>query len=242
MDYQLRTKRMTDQIFDAVLFDMDGVLIDTHEAVTAFWLRLAERCGVTLSDQDFTLHIYGQPAAQTLELFFPQIDPALWQQALADLDAEEAVAHYVPMAGVLDVLDTLRRAAVPTALVTSAAPSKVKAVLSQLGLERTFGTVVTAYDVARGKPDPTCYRLAAARLGVAAARCVVFEDSRSGVQAAVGAGAHCVGINRQPDILHAVGAAHVIPDFSFIAAELQAHRLTLCAAPDHRLVFQSSAT
>jgi beta-phosphoglucomutase-like phosphatase (HAD superfamily) len=100
--------------------------------------------------------------------------------------------------------------------VTSGEPWKVEAMSGQLGLAGSFGVVVTAADIRRGKPDPECYALAADRLGVPPNRCVVFEDSVSGVQAAVAAGALCVGVQpswRLAQRLVECGAWHVIPDF-----------------------------
>src|SRR6185295_2953739 len=83
---------------------------------------------------------------------------------------------------------------VPLAVATSARRSDAVALLGPLGLLDRFRTIVAAEDVTRGKPDPEVYLLAAARLGAAADRCLVFEDALVGVRAARGAGMRVVGV------------------------------------------------
>jgi HAD superfamily hydrolase (TIGR01509 family) len=234
------TRVITMAHYAAVLFDMDGVIIDSHVAVTRFWQKLAAANGIRLSEADFTQFIYGRKAAYTLEQLFPDLSPASWQQALDELLAEEAVMTYVPIPGVLAFIAALRSQGVPLALVTSADPAKVHVVLDQLGLADAFQTHVTAQDVSRGKPFPEPYQLAADRLGFPSATCVVFEDSQSGAQAAVAAGAACVGVNTNPDLLLSVGARHVIPDFSAVEVVASAGAgLAVQLTPDQRLFFRA---
>ncbi len=228
---------MSSSRYEAVLFDMDGVVIDTHMEVTAFWQRLADASGVTLTPEDFTQFIYGRKAAYTLEMLFPQVTPAQWQAALADLEAQEAVARYRPLPGVLDTLAALNRAGVPIALVTSAPPSKVNVVLDQLGLTRSFAAQVTSHDVGQGKPHPECYQLGARRLGIAPERCIVFEDSLSGAQAAISAGATCIGVNPIAEPLLHIGAAHVIPDFQGVFLQTGPQGTTLYCPADYPVRF-----
>ncbi|MBZ0300132.1 MAG: HAD family phosphatase [Anaerolineae bacterium] len=229
------TNIMKDDPFEAVLFDMDGVLIDTHVEVTRFWQRLAARYHVTLTPDDFVQHIYGRKAAHTLEQYFPQVTPAVWQQALDELEAEEASARYTAIPGVVKLLHALRQANIPTALVTSAEPKKPAVVLEQLGLTGVFAAQVTAHDVHQGKPHPDCYRLGAQRLGKPPQRCLVFEDSLSGAEAAIAAGARCIGINAIVEPLLHLGAAHVIPDFAQVELSLQGETAALHLPPDYRV-------
>jgi HAD superfamily hydrolase (TIGR01509 family) len=200
----------------AVLFDMDGVVIDTQQSVTDFWLAFAAEQDVTLTADDFENHIYGVPVAHTLRVLFPDLPPAGHAALRERTAAYESGLAYTEVPGLTAFLRSLSGAGVPTALVTSGEPWKVEAMSGQLGLERLFDVVVTAADIRRGKPDPEGYALAAARLGIPPNRCVVFEDSVSGVQAAVAAGALCVGVQpsgRLAQRLFACGAWHIIPDF-----------------------------
>lgn len=202
--------------YEACLFDMDGVIIDTRRAVTTFWAGVAQHHGVTLSRADFEERIYGCPGVQTLDTLFSHLGPAERDAVLASMLEYETAQPYVALPGVLDFVRALAGRGIPTALVTSGDRAKVRSVASQIALEGLFGTTVTVEDVQRGKPAPDAYRLAAARLGVQAERCIVFEDSRSGVQAAVAAGAACVGVGPEAAkaALLARGATGVIPDFT----------------------------
>lgn len=201
--------------YDACLFDMDGVIIDTHRAVTAFWNDVARKHGVTLTEADFSQRIYGCPGAQTLDVLFPQVPPGEKRAILAHMKVYEERQQYVPVVGALDFVRSLRRAGILTALVTSGDRPKVAAVAAQLALDGLFDTRVTVEDVARGKPAPDGYRLAAGRLGVAPERCIVFEDSLSGMQAAVAAGATGIGVRQAGGAaLLEAGAQAVIPGFT----------------------------
>lgn len=198
----------------AALFDMDGVLIDTRGEVERIWGALARATGRTLSPREIHDHVHGVPLESTLDRLFPGLSEPDRAVFVRDVVALEASAEYVPLPGVEAVLQALRLAGVPTALVTSGVRSKVDRVLPFLGLERAFDTIVTADIVARGKPDPEPYRLAAAQLGLEPARCVVFEDSLSGLASGSAAGAFCVGIGTDADALCGAGAGFVVPDFA----------------------------
>jgi HAD superfamily hydrolase (TIGR01509 family) len=198
--------------YRAVLFDMDGVIIDTHQAITAFWLDLAGVHGVNLTGADFTQHVYGCPAEHTLDRLFPHLDAGERQAVLADMEEYETNQVYIAMDGAAALLRALKQHDIPTVLVTSGAWFKVNAVMGQLGIDGLFSAYVTADDIRHGKPHPECYLLAAQSLQQPPERCIVFEDAVTGVQAAVASGALCVGI-RPPggeSALLEAGARHVI--------------------------------
>jgi HAD superfamily hydrolase (TIGR01509 family) len=134
--------------------------------------------------------------------------------------AHEHETHdsYQAVPGAVRLLQLLRRGSIPTALVTSGQPWKVRAVMDQLGIAGLFAAEVTASDIAEGKPHPECYLLAARALGVVPERCLVFEDAVSGVDAAVAAGAVCIGVaeSGRAHILAAAGARYIVPDFSSV--------------------------
>lgn len=207
--------------YRAILFDMDGVVIDTEAAVTAFWERLAVKHGVTLTAADFDATIYGRPLGQTLDVLFPYLTREERAAVYAEGQHYETHQTYIAMPGVIDLLRALKKNDIPAALVTSGERYKVAEVFRQLEIGDLFSAIVTAEDVPTGKPHPACYLLGAQRIEVPAARCVVFEDSVSGVQAAVGAGAHCVGIRpaRTASALLAEGVRGVIPNFSAVRVE-----------------------
>ncbi|HEY4457229.1 MAG TPA: HAD family phosphatase [Pseudonocardiaceae bacterium] len=201
--------------YRAVLFDMDGVVVDTEAQVAAFWRGLAAEHGFALTGAELERHVFGRSADHTLRTLFACIPPHRHPEVYQRMQVNDQTRQYTPIARVVPLLRELHAAGVPTALVTGAQPTKAAAVLDALDLAGVFGTVVHAEDVAAGKPDRACYRLAAHRLDVAASQCVVFEDAVSGVSAATAAGATCVALTtpeRRAGVL-AAGAAATITDF-----------------------------
>ncbi|MCL4297913.1 MAG: HAD family phosphatase [Anaerolineae bacterium] len=207
--------------YEAILFDMDGVIIDTHHAVTEFWQILADEQQIRLTEADFQQHIYGCSLNHTFDTLFPQLNAPQRQVILDRMEVYELSLTYTAIPGAVTLLRALKQAGVPTALVTSAFPWKVDLVMHQLELADLFKTLVTAADIQRGKPHPDGYLLGAQRLQLPPQRCLVFEDAVSGVQAAVTAGAGCVGV-RPPETaaaLVAAGAFHTIPDFTAVTLQ-----------------------
>lgn len=207
---------------EAVLFDMDGVIIDTEQSVIDFWERLAVRHGVMLTEADYRRDVFGCPGEHTLSVFFPMLDADARQSVMLEMaDYEQSDVTYIAVTGVIPFLHRLHAHDIPTALITSGARWKVQAVEAQLPLAGLFTWKVTVEDIQHGKPHLQGYLLAAERLSVAPENCVVFEDSLSGVQAAVAAGATCIGIQRasgEAELLKA-GACCVIPNFDVVTIQ-----------------------
>jgi sugar-phosphatase len=210
------------EVFRAVLFDMDGVVIDTRQSVTDFWQDVAAEQNVTLTPDDFDLHIHGVPAVATLRALFPGLPPEKDGEFHERVIRYELGLRYEEVAGVRALLRSLKAEGVKTALITSGMSWKVEEVSRQLALGGLFDVILTAADIERGKPDPACYLAAAAKLRVAPAECVVLEDTVSGVRAAVAAGMACVGVQtgRLADRLIAEGVRHIVPDFTTARLDL----------------------
>ena len=203
-------------MYSALLFDMDGVIIDTHHSVTVFWEDLARKHQVQLTETIFAQHIYGTQAIYTLAKVFPHLGVEECKGVLDELARYENELAYTEVNGVTAFLQALQQQHIQTALVTSAEPRKVGSVIDQLGLDGLFSAIVTADDVKKGKPDPQCYLLAAQRLNKTPEQCIVFEDAISGVKAGVAAGMLCVGIQQTANApaLKEIGARYVVPDFA----------------------------
>jgi HAD superfamily hydrolase (TIGR01509 family) len=183
------TSRRIDS-FAAVLWDLDGTLVDTEPCWTAAELALAERYGGTWS-QERSLEVIGfdlLDAARHMRAGMG-IDPTPEQMVEEMLDSVIAqVEEAVPWrAGARELLSSLGEAGVPCALVTMSWARLVKPILEQLP-EGTFSVVVTGDSVDRGKPHPEPYLTAARQLDVLAGDCLAVEDSDTGATSASAAG------------------------------------------------------
>jgi HAD superfamily hydrolase (TIGR01509 family) len=186
----------------AVLFDMDGLLVDSEplwfEAERSVMARLGGRW--TEADQQ---HLVGGSLAHTVSYIRERAarppEPAeigRWLlDAMAALVSERGVAL---MPGAAELLSELAAAGIPRALVTSTHRRIAEAVLARTGL--TFGVTVCAEDVRRGKPDPEPYLRAAALLGAPPGECVVLEDSPRGIAAARAAGCPVIAVPSMPGL------------------------------------------
>lgn len=184
----------------AVIFDVDGVLVDSYFAHLHGWMRLAQELGVPYSEPDF-LRDFGRTAREVLtEVFAPHCS-ALTPDRVADVEArkealyrEEVEAEFPPMDGALTLIAALEEAGIPFGVGSSGPPENVALVLRKMGLDDRIAAKVNGSEVPRGKPDPAIFLLAAQRMGVAANRCVVIEDARPGLRAARAAGMKCVAL------------------------------------------------
>jgi mannitol-1-/sugar-/sorbitol-6-phosphatase len=193
---------------DAVLFDMDGTLVDSTAAVERAWARWGARRGVSLAAILAVSH--GRPTLETLALVAPQ-----WASAeeAAALDAQEADdgEGLVAVTGARELTSALP--AGRWGVVTSAGRALARTRLTAAGLPLP-DVLVTIDDVSPGKPHPAGYLEAARRLSAAPERCVIFEDAPVGVRAGLAAGATVIGMTTTYAALD--GCAHRVPDFSSV--------------------------
>lgn len=202
----------------ALLFDLDGTLVDTDDLhFAAFGALLAER-GVAFSRNDYRERVMGRPNTAIMAEFFPGEEHRHAEIA----DAKEAAframlgARVEPVAGAEALMAWAAAEGAGIAVVTNAPRTNAEAMLAAIGLGPRIHTLVIGEECARPKPDPLPYREAMARLGVTPAQSVAFEDSPSGLRAARGSGAHVVGLSTGlPSArLRDAGAHHVIADFT----------------------------
>lgn len=171
----------------AALFDMDGTLVDSTAVVEVMWSAFAERFDLDRATVLGAIH--GVRAADSVRRFAPAGSDVAAIVAELDADELEHTEGTVAIPGAIAFLASLPRERV--ALVTSASPALAAGRLAAAGVTSP-DTVVTAHDVANGKPAPDCYLAAAARLGVAATDAIVFEDAEAGIRAGLDAGMRVV--------------------------------------------------
>lgn len=184
----------------AYLFDMDGTLVDSHAVVEAVWAEFCERHA--LDPQVVLAYAHGRQAADTVAHFLPELTDSARAGLVAGLLAEEVnrTDGIVEVPGAGRLLAALSERGAGVAVVTSASRALALARLDAAGVDIPE-VLVAAEDVERGKPDPSCYLLAASRLGVPIERCVVFEDAEAGLVAAVASGARAVVVGRHVSAL-----------------------------------------
>ena len=174
----------------ALLFDLDGTLVDSSEANYTAYARALTEFGVTMEPRDI--------AAMAADRQWREFLPELLRGAGVDADpariaTRKGELYRTAIGGVrvnrpLLALAASVRPTIRTALVTTASAGSVGAILAHFDMRALFDVVVTGDDVVRHKPDPEAYRLAADRLSVPVEACLVFEDSEAGEASAVAAG------------------------------------------------------
>ncbi|WP_322086017.1 HAD family phosphatase [Burkholderia sp. BCC1999] len=187
--------------FSAALFDMDGLLVDSERTIMNTWIDVSNAHGVALTVTDY-LQIVGRSFAEGQVILArlignPDTFDAVRTRVREQLAAPEPHPKFPLKPGAFALLDALARAGIPCAVASSSAGEVIRARLDAVGVLPFFRAIAGGDEVARGKPDPAVYRLAAERLGVPAHACVAFEDSDFGAQSAAGAGASVVTV---PDL------------------------------------------
>lgn len=214
------------QAFDAVLFDMDGVVVDNMPLHRDVWTTFARSQGLSPTAED----IRAMDGRRASDILLALLGEGLSQDRILELAAlrEEIYRKRLetevlrPVPGVEAFLRRLRDNGVGAVLATSATPGNAAIVLERLGLGWAFDAVVTAADVTRGKPDPQVYHTAASRVGTYATCCLVVEDALPGLAAGMAAGAMCLGIGTSEgdEALRGAGATWVARDFTGLPADL----------------------
>ena len=177
--------------FSAVLFDLDGVIVDTEGQYSLFWKQIGEEYMPGMPD--FALAIKGRTLTQIYDTYFP--DAADRAAITERLNAFERQMDFPYIAGAREFLEALQAQGVPTAIVTSSNCDKMACLYARHPeIKNLVTAVLTAEDARRSKPAPDCYLAAAERLGADISKCIVFEDSPNGLAAGRASGAFVIGV------------------------------------------------
>ncbi len=198
-----------------VIFDMDGVLVDSAAPHQESWRLLARKHGRELSPELFR-QSFGRTSRDIIRTIWGEdVSP----DALSRYDAEKEAIYRdlirgnVPlMPGCRELLSALNAAGLWLAVATSGPPENLDLVLEQGEIRAYFQVTVHGFDIRRGKPAPDCFQLAARRLALAPEACVVVEDAPVGIQAGVAAGMPVIALagTHPPEPLLAAGAKCVV--------------------------------
>ncbi|HET6430253.1 MAG TPA: HAD family phosphatase [Phycisphaerae bacterium] len=181
----------------AVIFDMDGVLVDSYRAHLESWQRMASEYGVEITERQFAA-TFGRTSRDIIARFWGE---GLSDERIAEMDGRKEelyrqtiAADFPEMDGARELIRALHSAGWKLAVGSSGPPENVQAAMAGLGLPECFDAAVTGMDVTHGKPDPQVFLLAAERLGIPPCRCAVIEDAPAGIEAARRAGMVAIAI------------------------------------------------
>lgn len=198
---------------EALLFDNDGTLISSMESVYRCWRRLAQEYGITAEVFE-QVELHGRPAAEIIADMLPAERVPEAVARIEELEVSDVAGGVVLLPGTRELLASLPPER--WAVVTSAGRRLAEARLAEVGIDAKM--LIAADDITRGKPDPEPFLLAAAKLGVDPARCVVFEDAPAGLTAGRAAGMTTVALATT----HTAGelsADVVVKDLSAVSAQ-----------------------
>lgn len=210
---------MTDPSSPGVVFDLDGVLIDSHDQHCRSWFRLAEERDLPLSDEQFK-RSFGMRNESCIPDVFGWAEPGD-REAIREIgDRKEEIYRELlasggltPLPGVVDLVEELAAAGIPISLGSSTSRKNIEVCFRTTGLDRWFGDRYTgAEDVSRGKPAPDVFLKAARKIDRPPASCIVIEDAHVGVEAALAGGMKAIAVTttHPRDTFENSGASRIV--------------------------------
>jgi len=181
----------------AVLWDMDGVIVDSAYYHMRSWQETYRRHGITYTERDFKRD-FGKRNEEIIKTVLGNDFAEDKFEAIArekEITFRQLIKGNVKaLPGVVKLLDALESAGFLQALVSSTPLENIDLIIDSLGIRRFFREIVSGYDVTEGKPSPQGYLLAARRLDVLPQDCLVIEDAMAGIGAARAAGMKCIAV------------------------------------------------
>ncbi|MFW6074093.1 MAG: HAD family hydrolase [Chloroflexota bacterium] len=206
---------MSGNRFSAVIFDFDGLLVDSEPVQIAAWERYLERFGVSLTD-DVLASMYGRrlsdASAAAVEMLQLPVSPEEVARDRDEIFLETVPGNIHAKPGAVTAVQWVSAQGIPLALATSGHRRYIDLALDSAGIPRLFDAEITGELVSHGKPDPETFLRAAEALGYAPGDCVVVEDSPNGVMAAKRAGAFCIAVPDGPEHRDLLTGADVVLD------------------------------
>ncbi len=205
-------------MFSGVVFDLDGVIVDSHPLHKQAWRAFLASVGKQVSEPDLDFILEGRRRRDILVHFLGDISETEIQEYGNKKDEyfRQASPELEPVPGTVEFIRKVRKAGRRVAIATSASRQRAHWTLQQLKIADYFEVVVTGDDVVQSKPDPAIYRLAAERLSISPQCLFAVEDSVCGVRSAKSAGLRCLGIGLDKDVhpLLQAGADCVFPSLA----------------------------
>ena len=207
-----------------LIFDMDGVIVDSNPFHKQAWQAFCNEHGLSLDDEEMERFVYGKTNPDALAYVYGgrlSDDEVVRLTARKEAHFRELIReHLQPLAGLTEFLSIAERLFEKPAVATSAPTDNVDFTLDTLGIRDRFALITDQNMVSRGKPDPEIFLTTARRLNAPPERCIVFEDSLAGLQAARAAGMTVVGLTTTHSIEELQPLADLlVPDFTGLAKD-----------------------
>ncbi len=203
----------------AIIFDMDGVIVNNHQYHLQSWLSFFERQGIQMTEAEYKEKVNGR----VMHTILPQLlNRSLSDEEIRTLGEQKEIEYrdlyrsaIEPTPGLVDFLGELQQKDIPRAIATSAPPANVDFTLKHTKLRSYFPVIVDDTMVTTGKPDPEVYLKSAQQLAISPERCIVFEDAILGIQAGKNAGMPVVALatTHTREELEATEANYIIDNF-----------------------------
>jgi beta-phosphoglucomutase family hydrolase len=188
---------MSDRKLQAVLWDLDGVIADTGIYHCRAWQEIFSQMGIEFTEEHFAKH-FGQ---RNDTIIRDTVNETISQEALDAIADRKEVTYRRLVAdniealpGAIELLSSLREHGIKSAIASSAPPENVRIILKGLGIEKSFDAIACGREVTEGKPSPKIFLLAAEKLKVEPAGCIVIEDAVAGITGAKRAGMKCIAV------------------------------------------------
>jgi beta-phosphoglucomutase family hydrolase len=181
---------------EAVLWDLDGVIADTGIYHYQAWVDVFGKLGKTFTMEQFMGH-FGQRHDTIIQSVLGKVSQEEFDRITEEKQENyrrRVASNIKPMPGAIELIKSLRKHGIKTAIASSAPPENVDIIIRGLGIEDCFQAFARGTEVAEGKPSPLVFLLAAEKLGVKPEKCVVIEDAIAGVAAAKNAGMKCIAV------------------------------------------------
>lgn len=206
-------------MLSALLFDLDGTLVDTNPIHFSSWQEILKRYSLEIDQDFYDHHISGKHNPQIIKDILPHLS---LDEGIKLADEKESYFRELsanlmnPLPGLVDFLDWAKAQNLQLALVTNAPRANADFMLNALGFSDTFSVVVLGEELPKAKPDPIPYQITLEKLGISKEEAIAFEDSPSGILSAVGAGILTVGVlsTHPTEELLKAGAKWIIQDFT----------------------------
>jgi beta-phosphoglucomutase len=208
-------------IIQAVIWDLDGVILDSADEHRRAWHRLAREEGIPYTDEQFWA-TFGQRNDAIMPALFGDISPERSRELAERKEAYfreyvRDVAH--PLPGAIELMSELHEAGYKQALGTSTPIANIELISEVLGLQRFLSVFVSGESVPRGKPAPDIFLKAADLLGVEPRHCLVIEDAVAGIQAAHAGGMYAIAVAGERDLAELRKAELLVHDLTEVSVQ-----------------------